>query len=90
MQSLPTTEKSQLDTRQNQLIELQSQLMFMEATLDTLNDIVIQQSQQIADQQRQIQLLYQKSPPCRAKAKFSRLTCWRIDHRIINNQFYGF
>ncbi|WP_394262183.1 SlyX family protein [Moraxella boevrei] len=60
MQSLPTTEKSQLDTRQNQLIELQSQLMFMEATLDTLNDIVIQQSQQIADQQRQIQLLYQK------------------------------
>lgn len=60
MQSLPTTEKSQHDTRQNQLIELQSQLMFMEATLDMLNDIVIQQSQQIADQQRQIQLLYQK------------------------------
>lgn len=45
----------------NQLIALQSQLAFMEDTLETLNAIVTAQSQQLADQQRQIQLLYQKT-----------------------------
>lgn len=45
---------------ENQLIALQSQVAFMEDTLDTLNAIVTVQSQQLADQQRQLQLLYQK------------------------------
>ncbi|ELA08485.1 putative SlyX protein [Moraxella macacae 0408225] len=45
---------------QNQLIQLQSQITFMEATLDTLNDIVTKQNQQLSAQQRQLQLLYQK------------------------------
>lgn len=45
---------------ENQLIALQSQVAFMEDTLDTLNAIVTAQSQQLADQQRQLQLLYQK------------------------------
>ncbi len=46
---------------ENQLIALQSQFAFMEDTLDALNAIVTAQSQQLADQQRQIQLLYQKT-----------------------------
>lgn len=45
---------------ENQLIALQSQVAFMEDTLDTLNAIVTAQSQQLTDQQRQLQLLYQK------------------------------
>jgi SlyX protein len=32
----------------------------MEHTIDTLNDIVTEQSQLLADQQRQLQLIYQK------------------------------
>lgn len=43
-----------------QLIELQTQVAFMEDTLDKLDNIVTEQSQLIADQQRQLQLLYQK------------------------------
>ncbi len=46
---------------ENQLIALQSQFAFMEDTLYALNAIVTTQSQQLADQQRQIQLLYQKT-----------------------------
>ena len=43
-----------------ELIDLQTQLLFMEDTLDKLDNIVTEQSQLIADQQRQLQLLYQK------------------------------
>lgn len=42
------------------LIDLQTQVLFMEDTLDKLDNIVTGQSQLIADQQRQLQLLYQK------------------------------
>lgn len=45
---------------ETQLIELQTQLAFMEDTIDRLDHIVIAQSQQLADQQRQLQLLFQK------------------------------
>ena len=41
-------------------INLQTQVLFMEDTLDKLDNIVTEQSQLIADQQRQLQLLYQK------------------------------
>ena len=41
-------------------INLQTQVLFMEDTLDKLDNIVTKQSQLIADQQRQLQLLYQK------------------------------
>lgn len=43
-----------------ELIDLQTQLLFMEDTLDKLDNIVTEQSQLIADQQRQLQLIYQK------------------------------
>ena len=42
------------------LIDLQTQMVFMEDTVDKLDNIVTEQSQLIADQQRQLQLLYQK------------------------------
>lgn len=42
------------------LVDLQTQVLFMEDTLDKLDNIVTEQSQLIADQQRQLQLLYQK------------------------------
>lgn len=42
------------------LIDLQTQVAFMEDTIETLDKIVTQQSQLIADQQRQLQLLYQR------------------------------
>ena len=42
------------------LIDLQTQVLFMEDTLDKLDNIVTEQSQLIADQQRQLQLIYQK------------------------------
>ena len=42
------------------LIDLQTQVLFMEDTLDKLDNIVTEQSQLIADQQRKLQLLYQK------------------------------
>ena len=42
------------------LIDLQTQVVFMEDTLDKLDNIVTEQSQLITDQQRQLQLLYQK------------------------------
>lgn len=42
------------------LIDLQTQVAFMEDTVDKLDNIVTEQSQLIADQQRQLQLLYQK------------------------------
>lgn len=45
---------------EQQLIELQTQVAFMEDTLDKLDNIVTEQSQLITDQQRQLQLLYQK------------------------------
>ncbi|ATR78623.1 SlyX family protein [Moraxella osloensis] len=41
-------------------INLQTQVLFMEDTVDKLDNIVTEQSQLIADQQRQLQLLYQK------------------------------
>ena len=41
-------------------INLQTQVVFMEDTVDKLDNIVTEQSQLIADQQRQLQLLYQK------------------------------
>ena len=43
-----------------ELIDLQTQVLFMEDTLEKLDNIVTEQSQLIADQQRQLQLLYQK------------------------------
>lgn len=43
-----------------ELIDLQTQLLFMEDTVDKLDNIVTEQSQLIADQQRQLQLIYQK------------------------------
>ena len=42
------------------LIDLQTHVLFMEDTLDKLDNIATEQSQLIADQQRQLQLLYQK------------------------------
>ena len=42
------------------LIDLQTQVLFMEDTVDKLDNIVTEQSQLITDQQRQLQLLYQK------------------------------
>ena len=42
------------------LVDLQTQVLFMEDTLDKLDNIVTEQSQLIADQQRQLQLIYQK------------------------------
>lgn len=42
------------------LIDLQTQVLFMEDTVDKLDNIVTEQSQLIADQQQQLQLLYQK------------------------------
>ena len=42
------------------LIDLQTHVLFMEDTVDKLDNIVTEQSQLIADQQRQLQLLYQK------------------------------
>lgn len=45
---------------QQSLIDLQTQVAFMEDTLDKLDNIVTEQSQLIADQQRQLQLVYQK------------------------------
>lgn len=42
------------------LIDLQTQVLFMEDTVDKLDNIVTEQSQLIADQQRQLQLVYQK------------------------------
>lgn len=42
------------------LIDLQTQMVFMEDTIEQLDRIVTEQSQLIADQQRQLQLLYQK------------------------------
>ncbi|MFO1382830.1 MAG: SlyX family protein [Moraxella osloensis] len=42
------------------MIDLQTQMVFMEDTVDKLDNIVTEQSQLIADQQRQLQLLYQK------------------------------
>ena len=41
-------------------INLQTQVVFMEDTIEQLDNIVTEQSQLIADQQRQLQLLYQK------------------------------
>lgn len=49
-----------IEQLEQQLIELQTQVAFMEDTLDKLDNIVTEQSQFIADQQRQLQLLYQK------------------------------
>ena len=43
-----------------EFIDLQTQVLFMEDTVDKLDNIVTEQSQLIADQQRQLQLLYQK------------------------------
>lgn len=43
-----------------EFIDLQTQVLFMEDTLDKLDNIVTEQSQLIADQTRQLQLLYQK------------------------------
>ncbi len=71
---------------QNSLIELQTQTAFMENTIDVLNDIVTNQSQQLADQQRMLQLLYQKLNALPMIAKFSRLTCSQINHRIISHK----
>ena len=42
------------------LVDLQTQVLFMEDTVVKLDNIVTEQSQLIADQQRQLQLLYQK------------------------------
>lgn len=45
---------------QQSLIDLQTQVAFMEDTIETLDSIVTEQSQRIADQTRQLQLMYQK------------------------------
>ncbi len=49
-----------IEKLEQSVIELQTQVAFMEHTIDTLNDIVTEQSQLLADQQRQLQLIYQK------------------------------
>lgn len=53
-----TTEN--FDEFENKLVDLQTQVAFMEDTIDKLDKIVTEQSQLIADQQRQLQLIYQK------------------------------
>lgn len=53
-----TSEK--LQQLEQKLIDVQTQVAFMEDTIDKLDNIVTEQSQLIADQQRQLQLLYQK------------------------------
>lgn len=45
---------------QQSLIDLQTQVAFMEDTIEKLDSIVTEQSQLIADQTRQLQLMYQK------------------------------
>ena len=52
--------KQNIEKLEQSVIELQTQVAFMEHTIDTLNDIVTEQSQLLADQQRQLQLIYQK------------------------------
>lgn len=42
------------------IIDLQSQVAFMDDTIEQLNTIMTAQSVQLDDQQRQLQLLYQK------------------------------
>lgn len=62
-QQLNQTEKSLLDklhTLEQGLIELQTQVTFMEDTIEQLDRIVTEQSQLIGDQTRQLQLMYQK------------------------------
>ena len=49
-----------IEKLEQNVIDLQTQVAFMEHTIDTLNDIVTEQSQLLADQQRQLQLIYQK------------------------------
>ncbi|MFW2176447.1 MULTISPECIES: SlyX family protein [unclassified Moraxella] len=43
-----------------QLVDLQTQVAFMEDNIEKLDTIVTEQSQLIANQQRQLQLVYQK------------------------------
>lgn len=45
---------------QQAIIDLQSQIVFLEDTVEALNLRVAEQSCELADQQRQLQLLYQK------------------------------
>lgn len=49
-----------IEKLEQNVMNLQTQVAFMEHTIDTLNDIVTEQSQLLADQQRQLQLIYQK------------------------------
>lgn len=45
---------------QQAMIDLQSQIAFLEDTVEALNQRVAEQSRELADQHRQLQLLYQK------------------------------
>ncbi len=42
------------------VIDLQSQLTFVDDTIEVLNQVIAKQNQQLSEQQRQLQLLYQK------------------------------
>ncbi len=57
-EELMMTEK--MAALEQKMIDLQTQVAFMEDTIDKLDTIVTEQSQLITDQQRQLQLLYQK------------------------------
>lgn len=49
-----------LASMQQAIIDLQSQIVFLEDTVEALNLRFAEQSCELADQQRQLQLLYQK------------------------------
>lgn len=49
-----------LASMQQAIIDLQSQIAFLEDTVEALNLRVAEQSRELADQHRQLQLLYQK------------------------------
>lgn len=42
------------------ITDLQTKIAFLDDTVEQLNKIIAEQSQQIADQQKQLQFLYQK------------------------------
>ena len=52
--------QEKIEKLEQSVFDLQTQVAFMEDTLEKLDSIVTEQSQLIADQTRQLQLLYQK------------------------------
>lgn len=49
-----------IENLETNLVEVQTQLAFIEDTIEKLDQVITHQSQLIANQQRQLQLLYQK------------------------------